>query len=331
MIVAGLAAAGVLALPGLLPAVAAVLLIQLQILLDCSDGELARWRGGSRPRRLPRPDRPLAHRGGAADRARHPRRGADPRRWSAAVLVLLIKGESALVTVARAEAGLPLAADTQAVAAPRPSGLRRHPAGARRAAVLPRVRGDGVHAARAGGGDRGRGGRRPDRLARARDRAGRRDGDHRARATWSRSSPPTGCDDRLRRAHPGPPAGRAGGGARLAGRPARRRARRRRGRQRLGAGRVCRRACGGRAGGGPRDPRPGATPASARSTASCCSSSTTTPRLAAPDALARVAARFAADPGLGLLQLRVRAPTAGRRRATGCRGCASATRPAPAR
>src|SRR6185503_7281435 len=35
MIVAGVAAAGVLALPGLLPAVGAVLLIQLQLLLDC--------------------------------------------------------------------------------------------------------------------------------------------------------------------------------------------------------------------------------------------------------------------------------------------------------
>jgi GT2 family glycosyltransferase len=34
-------------------------------------------------------------------------------------------------------------------------------------------------------------------------------------------------------------------------------------------------------------------------------------RLAAPDALARVAARFAADPGLGLLQLRVRASDGG--------------------
>ena len=41
------------------------------------------------------------------------------------VLVLLIKGESALVTVARAESGLPPASDTRAVAAPRASGLRR--------------------------------------------------------------------------------------------------------------------------------------------------------------------------------------------------------------
>src|ERR671923_2925097 len=44
MILAGLAAAGVLSVPGIATAVAAGALIQLQILLDCSDGELARWR-----------------------------------------------------------------------------------------------------------------------------------------------------------------------------------------------------------------------------------------------------------------------------------------------
>jgi phosphatidylglycerophosphate synthase len=44
-LVAGLAAAALLTLPGLLPAAGALLLIQLQMLLDCSDGEVARWRG----------------------------------------------------------------------------------------------------------------------------------------------------------------------------------------------------------------------------------------------------------------------------------------------
>ena len=46
-IAAGLAAAGVLAVEdlGIAGVVAAVLLIQLQILLDCSDGEVARWQG----------------------------------------------------------------------------------------------------------------------------------------------------------------------------------------------------------------------------------------------------------------------------------------------
>ena len=124
MILAGLAAAGVLAAPGVLPALAAFLLIQLQILLDCSDGELARWRGlksvsGVYLDRighwLTEGALPIA----IGIRAEEPVLGL-----VAAVLVLLIKGESALVTVARAGAGLPPAADTQAVAAPRGGLLR---------------------------------------------------------------------------------------------------------------------------------------------------------------------------------------------------------------
>ena len=49
MIAVGLAAAAVLTLPGWWPPVVVVLLIQCQLLLDCSDGELARWRGVSSP------------------------------------------------------------------------------------------------------------------------------------------------------------------------------------------------------------------------------------------------------------------------------------------
>jgi phosphatidylglycerophosphate synthase len=121
MILAGVAAAGVLVLPGVLPAVAAFLLIQLQILLDCSDGELARWRGVKSVRGvyldrighwLTEGALPIA----IGIRAEEPILGL-----VAALMVLLIKGESAL---ARLESGLPPAADTQAVAAPRPSGLR---------------------------------------------------------------------------------------------------------------------------------------------------------------------------------------------------------------
>jgi phosphatidylglycerophosphate synthase len=44
MIVTGLVAAFVLMLPGVLAAVGAALLIQLYLLLDCVDGEVARWR-----------------------------------------------------------------------------------------------------------------------------------------------------------------------------------------------------------------------------------------------------------------------------------------------
>jgi phosphatidylglycerophosphate synthase len=125
MILAGVAAAAVLVLPGVLPAIAAVLLIQLQILLDCSDGELARWRGVKSVRGvyldrighwLTEGALPIA----IGIRAEEPILGL-----VAALMVLLIKGESALVAVARLESGLPPAADTQAVAAPRPTGLRR--------------------------------------------------------------------------------------------------------------------------------------------------------------------------------------------------------------
>ncbi|GAA3526443.1 CDP-alcohol phosphatidyltransferase family protein [Nonomuraea rosea] len=45
MTVAGVLAGVVLALPGLWAALAAALLVQVYLLLDCSDGELARWTG----------------------------------------------------------------------------------------------------------------------------------------------------------------------------------------------------------------------------------------------------------------------------------------------
>jgi phosphatidylglycerophosphate synthase len=133
MIACGVAAAAVLTLPGLAAAVGAALLIQLQLLLDCSDGEVARWRGvkstvgvyldrighwlteGALPIALG-----IRADGGWGELGTYTMLGL-----VAAVLVLLIKGESALVTVARAEAGLPPARDTVAVAAPRSSGLRR--------------------------------------------------------------------------------------------------------------------------------------------------------------------------------------------------------------
>jgi phosphatidylglycerophosphate synthase len=125
MILAGLAAAAVLALPGLVAAAGAFLLIQLQILLDCSDGELARWRdvrstAGVYLDRLGHWTTETALPIALGIRADEPTLGL-----VIAVLVLLIKGESALVTVARAEAGLPPAADTAAVAAPRAGLLRR--------------------------------------------------------------------------------------------------------------------------------------------------------------------------------------------------------------
>lgn len=123
MILSGLAAAGVLAIGGIGAAIGAALLIQLQILLDCSDGELARWLDRKSPV------------GVYLDRIGHwTTEAALPIALGVsvdmatvglvtAVLVLLVKGESALVTVARAESGLPPASDVAAVAAPRGGAL----------------------------------------------------------------------------------------------------------------------------------------------------------------------------------------------------------------
>jgi phosphatidylglycerophosphate synthase len=133
MIGVGLAAAGLLTLPGLLPAIGVVVLLQLQLLLDCSDGELARWRKVSSPAGIFL-DR-LAHNvteaalpialGVRADGGWDSLGGETTLGLLVAVLVLLLRVISALVYVARGEAGLPVAEDTVAVAAPRAPGLAR--------------------------------------------------------------------------------------------------------------------------------------------------------------------------------------------------------------
>ena len=127
MILSGIGAAALVTQDGILPAVGAVLLIQLQILLDCSDGELARWRKVSSPVGiyLDRIGHYLTE--AALPIALGIRAGGDHVDLGlvAAILVLLVKSETALVTVARAEAGKGLAADTTEVAAPRAGGLRR--------------------------------------------------------------------------------------------------------------------------------------------------------------------------------------------------------------
>src|SRR5919108_1859862 len=133
MIAVGIAAAGVLTLPGVLAAAGAALLIQAQILLDCTDGELARWRKQFSPAGIYL-DR-FAHYftetllpialgiradGGWDELGTYTMLGL-----VASVLALLVRTESALVHVARAEAGKPVVEDTVAVAAPRTSGLAR--------------------------------------------------------------------------------------------------------------------------------------------------------------------------------------------------------------
>jgi phosphatidylglycerophosphate synthase len=133
MIPAGLAAALALTLPGLGGAILCVVLIQLQLLLDCCDGEVARWRRQFSPAGVYL-DR-VAHHvtfaalpvglGIRADGGWDALGGWTTVGLGVAVLVLLIMAETNLVGVARAEAGLPLIADTAENAAPRSSGLRR--------------------------------------------------------------------------------------------------------------------------------------------------------------------------------------------------------------
>lgn len=122
MICVGVAAGAVLAVDDALwAALAAFALIQLQILLDCSDGEVARWKGISSPvgvylDRIGHWFTETALPIGLGIAAGEPVLGL-----VAAVLQLLIKGESALVAVARLEAGLPRLEDHADVVAPRPS------------------------------------------------------------------------------------------------------------------------------------------------------------------------------------------------------------------
>jgi phosphatidylglycerophosphate synthase len=133
MIAVGVLAAAVLTLPGVLAELGAALLIQCQILLDCSDGELARWRQQYSPagiyldrfgHYLTETLLPIAL-GIRADGGWDQLGTYTTLGLLAAVLALLVRTESALVHVARAEAGKPVVADAAAVAAPRAGGLRR--------------------------------------------------------------------------------------------------------------------------------------------------------------------------------------------------------------
>jgi phosphatidylglycerophosphate synthase len=132
-LVAGLAAAALLTVPGVIPAAGALLLIQLQMLLDCSDGEIARWRRqySTAGIYLDRMSHyvtetafPIAL-GVRADGGWDSIGGWTTLGLLIAVLVLMTRTESALVHVARAESGKPLVEDSETVAAPRGRGLRR--------------------------------------------------------------------------------------------------------------------------------------------------------------------------------------------------------------
>lgn len=137
MIPVGLAAALCVTFPGVLPAVGAVLLVQLQLLLDCSDGEVARWRRTFSPKGVYLDQ--LGHYSTEAALAAALGVRADGGwdslgGWTAlglavAVLILLLKAETHLVAIARARSGRPVVEEA-------PDG----PAGGRRLAVRHGVR-----------------------------------------------------------------------------------------------------------------------------------------------------------------------------------------------
>ena len=115
MVVSGLAAALVLTVPSPWATAGAVMLVQLQLLFDCSDGELARWRGvsGARGVYLDRfghyttDSAVVAAVGVHADGGLGSIGGWTTVGLAAAVLVLVSRAETDLVHVARVFAGLP--------------------------------------------------------------------------------------------------------------------------------------------------------------------------------------------------------------------------------
>lgn len=140
MIVTGVLGGAALLVPGWTGAVLAALLIQVYLLLDCVDGEVARWRGQTSITGvyLDRVGHYLAEAAllvGAGLRAADLPGGAEPRwQWAfvgtvAALGAVLIKAETDLVDVARARGGFAAARDEASV--PRSAGV----ATARRAAA----------------------------------------------------------------------------------------------------------------------------------------------------------------------------------------------------
>jgi len=133
MIVSGLLAAAALSVPGLLPAVAAVVLAQLWLLLDCCDGEVARWRRTFSPKGIyldhishySADSALVVALGVRADGGWDSIGGWTTLGLVVAVLVLLTKSESHLVFVARARAGRPAAAEESETSPPRSAFLRQ--------------------------------------------------------------------------------------------------------------------------------------------------------------------------------------------------------------
>jgi len=138
MILSGAAAGFGLLWPGIGGAVLAVLLTQLQMLWDASDGEVARWRGTSSPLGvfLDKVGHYLAESliplglgvraaGGLDDVVDGESYGWTTLGALLAVAIVLNKALNDMVHVARAHAGLARAADDEVMTAPRASALAR--------------------------------------------------------------------------------------------------------------------------------------------------------------------------------------------------------------
>lgn len=137
MIAAGFAAGLVLLIPGLTGGLLAAFFGQLQMLLDCSDGEVARWRQSSSPAGvfLDKLGHYLAE--GFIPIALGIRAAGGIGELAAAnltyvvlglilsVLVLFNKALNDMVHVARAFNGLPKLSESKAVASPRSAGLAK--------------------------------------------------------------------------------------------------------------------------------------------------------------------------------------------------------------
>lgn len=134
MVVAGVLAGAALLVPGLAGALIGALLIQLYLLLDCVDGEVARWRGQTSITGvyLDRVGHYLSEAallvgfGVRAADVFHAEGAQANWMWAflgtvAALGAILIKAETDLVDVARARSGLSAVRDEAAV--PRSSGL----------------------------------------------------------------------------------------------------------------------------------------------------------------------------------------------------------------
>jgi phosphatidylglycerophosphate synthase len=136
MILVGWSTAAAILVPGIGGALLAVVLGQLQMLVDCCDGEVARWRGTSSPAGVF-----LDKVGHYTTEALIPialgiRAAGWPLEWpedfawttagfALALIIVLNKALNDMVHVARAAAGLPRAADDDATTAPRTRGLAR--------------------------------------------------------------------------------------------------------------------------------------------------------------------------------------------------------------